>query len=146
MFEMNHSGHAWYTCGMEAVGFKGVDIDGEAEGDQSGRSVPLSDDGSIVVDQMRWGTTEMEPTVAMCGYTWGWKQLGSKGESILTERQKATSAVLVSLSRRKYRSNWSAGERRKWILQWPCAVIRDGSSWFKEEWILTGGRRRQQQY
>ena len=28
-----------YTCGMEAVGFKGVDIDGEAEGDISGTSV-----------------------------------------------------------------------------------------------------------
>ena len=40
----------------------------------------------------------MEPTVAMCGYTCGMEAVGFKGESTLTERQKATSAVLVSLS------------------------------------------------
>ena len=42
------SGHVAYTCGMEAVGSKGVDIDGEAEDNYSGYSVSLSDDGSVV--------------------------------------------------------------------------------------------------
>ena len=71
----------------------GVDIDGESSSDESGRSVSLSDDGSIVAvgAPYYWD--------GGCGgqvrvYT-GWKQLGSRVK--LTERD-ASSAVLVSLS------------------------------------------------
>ena len=56
---------------------RGVDIDGEAEDNYSGYSVSSADGSIVAIGAI--DNDEMEPTVAMCGYTWdgsSWVQRG----------------------------------------------------------------------
>ena len=94
----NKSGHVRGTSGTGQHGFRGNDIDGEAAGDNSGNSVSLSSDGTIIAVGAYKNDGKGANTGHVRVYEWDGSTWTQKGTDIDGESAEDRSSNSLSLS------------------------------------------------